>query len=139
MNYCNRMMKNLLLTTFATTIILIGCKKAEKVVLPKGILGTWELRIIDGIAIINLAPGNGYLLQFNQDSTYINSQPLKTSSRGVFRIVKNAITVGQIKYDELFYDNSKSGQIIQLQHDTLGLGSTIQAPDAGGGIYVRIK
>jgi len=131
-------MKNLLLIIFAL-VIIAGCKKAEKVVLPRGIIGTWELRTIYGIGVLNFPPGNGNTLQFNQDSTYISSQPPNANTNGVFHVVKNGITLGQTKYDELYYNNSKPGQIMELQNDTLALAPPIQGADVGAAVFIRIK
>jgi hypothetical protein len=131
------MMKNLLLIICLAVIILVSCKKVEKVVLPKGIFDTWELKTQYGgvVGIQQFTPGTGYTLQFKKDSTFTQYSNFKIVNQGTFHVVKNAFTISQVKYDGIYYNNSSNGQLMQQGlKDSLVFGSTNMLFSS---IYVR--
>jgi hypothetical protein len=119
-------------------LIVLGCKKEKKTLPTPGLFGTWELRHgYGGIAGISVAypPGNGQKIQFNADSTFKMFQQLNITNQGTFSIVKNGITVGQSKFDAIYFDHNTAGQIIEIKSDTLSMWNDF--PDAMTSVYVK--
>jgi len=115
-------MKRTLLVT--CLLIVAGCKKTQNPT-PRDIVGKWELSLeVGGIAgmTTHYAPGNGNILQLNADNTYQTYKQDSLLYHGTYQIIKNSITVSSDKFDGIYYDHGTSGQVIQLQGDTLTIG-----------------
>ena len=105
-------------------LFAFGCKKGNNVK-PTGLTGAWELRSdYGGFAggTRTYPPGNGTILQFNADSTFISYYKFQLGDHGTYQVVKNGIALGQQKFDGLYYNHNTYGTEIQLKGDTLTLG-----------------
>ncbi|CAN5255919.1 hypothetical protein BH09BAC6_BH09BAC6_32240 [soil metagenome] len=122
------------------SLLLIGlssCKK-EKHTPNNNIFGTWELRReVGGIAGINKTypAGNGNKFIFNADSTFKAYHQSTVADQGTFKIVKNGVDYGNIKFDGIFFNHNQSGQPVERKTDTLTIGMDFD--DGIAATYVR--
>jgi len=118
-------------------IIIVGCKKSQNPT-PQDIVGKWELTLeVGGIAGItnHYQPGNGNILQLNADNTYQTFTQGSLVYHGVYQIIKSSITIGANKFDGIYYDHNTTGEVIQLQGDTLTIG--MDYDDGIAASYIR--
>ncbi len=128
-------MKALLLMAFLA-IAAEGCKKEST--LGVNITGTWELRMTSGtIAGVTKTypPGNGSLVQFNNDNTYKLFTNNQQTTQGTYKIIKDGATIGGQVYDGLLYDDRNPADFMILKSDSLTIGNTY--PDGVTSSYVR--
>src|ERR1700754_596644 len=106
------MKKLLFITCFA--LIAAGCKKGAKVTTHSNInLGDtalftrWELRSQSGglQPEVNYAPGNGHIVQFNPDSTYVFYEGAAVTQHGVFHIIEKTSMTEPDKFKYIYYDH----------------------------------
>ena len=100
--------------------------------------GTWELRQeVGGIAGINKTypAGNGNRFIFNADSTFKLYHQSALTDQGTFKIIKNGIDYGSIKFDGIFFNHNTYGEPVERMTDTLTIGADID--DGIAAIYVR--
>jgi len=115
---------------------LASCKKGN--VKPTGLFGSWELRGQSGTIagyIKTFPSGNGYILQFNSDSTYQYSHKDTIGGHGPFRIIKNNISFAGATYDGIYFNGSPSGDFIIQKTDSLTIGNTYA--DGVTSVYVK--
>ena len=125
-------------TLLIVIAILASCTKST--VSPLVITGTWELRNVSGgFNGINqaYASGNGMLLQFNTDSSYVKFTSSKRDTSGKYHIGKNSIDFAGRKYDGIYYNGVTSGSFIILKTDSLTIGDPF--PDGITSIYIKQK
>ena len=106
--------------------VFVACKKDRQS--PTTYFGTYELRAnYGGIAGIyeKHQPGNGNILQLNNDSTFKRYAAGKLEREGRFHIRKIFQTANNLMYDRLFYHDENYSTEIHLHNDTLTLGTTI--------------
>jgi hypothetical protein len=118
-------------------MVAAACKKSENPT-PRSIVGKWELSLeVGGIAGItnHYAPGNGNILQLNADNTYQTYKQGSLLYHGTYQIIKSSITFGTNKFDGIYYDHSMTGDMIQLQNDTLIIG--MDYDDGIASSYIR--
>jgi hypothetical protein len=96
-------MKAFILLPVVVILLLFSCTKGEKS--SSVLFGKWEVRKAYGGNInppdSTYVSGNGNIMQFNSDSTYIAYTNHKQSAQGVFHIYKNVFKTGSTFYDEL--------------------------------------
>ncbi|WP_426670518.1 hypothetical protein ACPPVU_04575 [Mucilaginibacter sp. McL0603] len=110
-----------LILVIVATCCLIACKKSEPI--SPGIFGKWELRtMVGGIAGFDSTykAGNGTILQFNHDSTYLHYIRGKLNNQGVFHIKTYYPPSGP--YEEILFDNNTSGEFFKQQGTQLTIG-----------------
>ncbi|ASU35819.1 hypothetical protein [Mucilaginibacter xinganensis] len=118
-----------------------GCKKGTlNPSASSGLMGTWELRHYSGTLAgvsIEYPKGNGKLVQFSADSTYKRFTNFKLDNQGTFKIVKNGVTWGDIKYDALYLGPDQGPDFMILKPDSLIIGNTFA--DGVTSLYLRQK
>jgi len=132
-------MKKLL---FAVILIVsvAGCKKGGGVSV--SLFGKWEVRRVYNGNILPqdsvYKPGNGNVLQFNNDSTYARYAKGQQTGQGVFHVIKNGFKNNQTSYDEIYFDGDSSFRsIITLNNDLLTLKPLI--PDISTTDFQKIQ
>ena len=91
-----------------------------------GLVGTWEIRHYSGtIAGISkdFAAGNGKLIQLNSDSIFKRFTDFKQDNQGNFKIVKNGVDWGGVKYDAIYFNGNGDPNFIILKADSLTIGN----------------
>ena len=128
---------NRILFMICLLIVAAGCKKTQNPT-PRDIVGKWELRLeVGGIAgtTNHFAPGNGNILLLNADNTYQTYKQGALLYHGTYQIIKSSVMIGTNKFDGINYDHSTTGEVVQLQGDTLTIG--IDYDDEIASTYVR--
>jgi len=118
-------MKKIFLLALIVICYLPACKKSEPV--SPGLFGKWELRRryggLAGMDSIYKA-GNGYIIQFNSDSTYSRYVKRKLANTGTFHI--NTSTNPQANsVDEIYFDNAPYGDPFMLNGTKMTIGTVI--------------
>jgi len=119
-------------------ICLFGCKK-DNLTAPS-VVGRWELRQeVGGVANLNetFTVGNGNIYQFNSDNTYMQYKTDTLIAKGTYSIKVNAETVNSVGYNEIFFNGSQTGTVIQVADGTLSLG--LDYNDGIATIYAQIQ
>ncbi len=131
------MTKKILLATFLL-IAAFGCKKEQTRKPGSGLTGTWELRVSSGGftgTVTKYPAGNGTLLKLNSDSTYEQFTSFKSVAKGFFNVVKNGITIGNDKFDAIYFNGNPVQETLRLNADTLSL--SLDFADGGAVTYIR--
>lgn len=118
-------MKKIFLLLFVA-VAVVACKKDNTS--PASYFGTYELRAnYGGLAGIYVKhqPGNGNILQLNNDSTFKRFVNGKLDREGRFHVRTVFQTANKLMYDHLLYDDETYSTEIRLHNDTLTLGTTI--------------
>ena len=118
-------------------ICLFGCQK-DKVTAPS-VAGRWELRqeIGGSMGLDNSYPvGNGNVYQFNSDGTFMQYTADSLTAKGTYTVKAHAETVNSVGYNEIYFNGSANGQIVQVADSTLTLGITYD--DGIANIYAKI-
>ncbi|MDP9082003.1 MAG: hypothetical protein M3O71_31700 [Bacteroidota bacterium] len=134
-------MKKIALVLFVA-LIVAGCRK-DKIIkkttpaTSTALFAKWELWYQDGGLQpgVSFAPGNGNIVQFNADSTYVFYQKAAVIKQGTFHIQENAYSLGAGKVAYIYYDHNASGEVLQLKKDTLIIGTNIA--DGLASIYLK--
>jgi hypothetical protein len=120
----------------------MGCKKDKKVTPPvnlgdAALFSKWELRNQSGglRPDVNYAPGNGNILQFNQDSTYTFFIGNAVFQHGVFHINEKTSMTEPDKFKYIYYDKETAGYPLVIRHDTLIIGNN--AADGIESMYIK--
>jgi hypothetical protein len=133
-------MKAPILLAIALIILVCSCKKGEPI--NSNLFGKWEMRRRYGGFIYppdtSYAPGNGNIIQFNTDSTYMSYTDFKETSSGMFHIRKNADTIDHATYNIIYFaTDSTFRSIIIVDNGTLTLKPLI--PDLSTIDYQKIS
>ncbi len=131
------MTKKILLATFLL-IAAFGCKKEQNRTPGSGLTGTWELRQSAGGftgTVTKYPAGNGRLLKLNSDSTYEQFTSFKSVAKGFFNVVKNGITLGNDKFDAIYFNGNPVQETLRLNADTLRIG--LDYDDGVEAMYIR--
>ena len=124
-------------------VIAAGCGKDKivKKTIPAtstALFAKWELWYQDGGLQpgVSFAPGNGNIVQFNADSTYVFYQKGIITKQGTFHVQENSYSLGiNGKVDYIYYDHNATGEVLQLKKDTLIIGTNIA--DGLASIYLK--
>lgn len=132
-------MKAPVILATALIILVCSCKKSEPI--NSNLFGKWEMRKRYGGNIYppdtSYTPGNGNIIQFNTDSTYVSYADFKEISSGAFHISKNADTVNHATYSTIYFAaDSAFRSIIIINNGTLTLKPLI--PDLSTFDYQKI-
>jgi len=134
-------MKAFILAAAAIVFFAVSCKKGNEP-LNTNLFGKWEARRVYGGNIYppdsTYAVGNGNIMQFNTDSTYIHYINNKPSNQGAFHIRRNGFKINQAVYDEIYFDSDTSFKsLISLNNSTLTIKPLI--PDIATTDYQKIS
>jgi len=125
----------------AIIICMSSCKKGDQP-LNSNLFGKWEARRIYGGNIYppdsTYAIGNGDIMQFNSDSTYVHYINNKQNAQGTFHIRKDGFKINQATYDEISFDSDTSAKsLISLNNGTLTIKPLM--PDIATTDYQKIS
>ena len=116
-------------------LVIISLAACKKVVVTPGLIGKWELRSKVG-SIIGFdsvfTAGNGRVLEFKGDSTYLQYNKGQLLLQGKFHIAKTAYP--QINSLSITFDNSDFQQYLNLTGTTLQIGM-----DANDGVETHYQ
>ena len=104
-------------------LILASCKKSATAPSP-GLFGKWELRHEAGTIVgfdSTFTAGNGRVLQFRGDSSYLRYNKSRLLSQGRFHI--GTINYPQNNTPAIFFDGNNSGNVLILNGDKLQIGA----------------
>jgi hypothetical protein len=103
--------------------ILTSCKKSANTPSP-GLFGKWELRHRMGSILgfdSTFKAGNGQVLQFRSDSSYLQYNKGRLLTQGKFHI--GTIDYPQNNTPAIFFDNSNYSSVLILNGDKLQIGA----------------
>jgi hypothetical protein len=121
-------------------IVVTSCKKGTVKPQNVSLIGKWELRHYSGTiagVIKDLPAGNGNLLQFNADSTYIHFANFTQDYQGRFKIIKNGIDWGSEKHDAIYFSVDNDPNYLIIKADSLTIGNI--NPDGVTSLYIKQK
>lgn len=119
----------------------VACKKENNLPVSDSLIGTWELRIdingMTGYATHHKA-GNDTIIKFTSN-TYQSSAKGKVIQSGTYIVKKDTFSLDHTLKNKIIFDNQPSALSTFFEISNNQLNFEIDAYDAPGAVYERIK
>ncbi len=119
----------------------IACKKESNVPVSGSLVGTWELRTdINGMTghVTQHKAGNDTIIKFTSN-TYESSAKGKIIQSGTYSVKKDTFSLDHTLKNKIIFDNQPSALSTFFEISNNQLNFEIDAYDAPGAVYERIK